>query len=73
MSGNEVSPITGILEEDKVYIDFGDHEGKSILEISDTMPDFYEFLIDKKNDGRCMIRRGKDKSFRLYMSHSERH
>ena len=30
-----VSPLTGILAEDQVFIDFGEHEGKSVLEISD--------------------------------------
>lgn len=64
----ELSPLTGIIEEDKVYVDFGEHEGKSILEVADTMPDFYDFLIDKKNSGRCAIRRSKDKCYRLYVS-----
>ena len=64
----EVSPITGIIEEDQVFIDFGDHEGKSILEIADTLPDYYEFLIDEKNDGNCTIRRSRDKIFRLYVT-----
>ena len=62
------SPLTGIIEEDRVFVDFGEHEGKSILEVADTLPDFYEFLIDKKNSGRCSIRRSKDKVFRLYVS-----
>ena len=64
----ELSPLTGIIEEDRVYIDFGEHEGKSILEVADTLPDFYGFLIDKKNDGKCAIRRSKDKCFRLHIS-----
>ncbi len=64
----ELSPITGIIEEDKVFIDFGEHEGKSVLEVADTMPDFYEFLIETKDSGRCMIRRSKDKLYRLYVS-----
>lgn len=67
-SPQEVSPLTGILEEDQVFIDFGEHEGKSILEISDTHPEFYDFLIEKKNDGRCTIRRSRDKIFRLYLA-----
>jgi hypothetical protein len=65
---SEISPLTGILEEDKVYVDFGEHEGKSILEIADTEPDFYDFLIEKKNTGFCAIKRIKDKSYRLYVS-----
>jgi hypothetical protein len=67
----EISPITGILAEDKVYVDFGEHEGKSILEIADTFPEFYEFLIEKKNIGQCTIRRSKDKSYKLYLSFVE--
>jgi hypothetical protein len=64
----ETSPITGILAEDKVYVDFGEHEGKSILEVCDTLPDFYEYLLERKNAGFCIIRRTKDKSFRLHVS-----
>ena len=48
MSTQEVSPLTGILAEDQVFIDFGEHEGKSILEVADTLPDYYDFLIEKK-------------------------
>lgn len=62
------SPLTGIIEEDQVFIDFGEHEGKSILEVADTLPDFYKYLIDKKDTGKCAIRRSKDKSYRLYLS-----
>jgi broad specificity phosphatase PhoE len=64
----EVSPVTGIIQEDHVFIDFGDHEGKSILEIADTLPEYYEYLIAKKNDGECTIKRSRDKIFRLYVS-----
>ncbi len=68
MAASDVSPLTGIIEEDKVYIDFGEHEGKSVLEIADTNPDFYHFLIETKEGGRCTIRRSKDKCYRLYVS-----
>jgi len=68
MAQQEISPLTGIIEEDKVYIDFGEHEGKSILEVADTLPDFYTYLIEKKDGGKCAIRRTKDKCFRLYIS-----
>jgi len=64
----EVSPVTGILAEDQVFIDFGEHEGKSILEVADTLPDYYDFLIDSKNEGQCMIRRSREKIFKLYVS-----
>lgn len=68
MSTQEVSPLTGILAEDQVFIDFGEHEGKSILEVADTLPDYYDFLLEKKEDGNCTIRRSKDKIFRLYVT-----
>ncbi|PIP91789.1 MAG: hypothetical protein COW01_05390 [Bdellovibrionales bacterium CG12_big_fil_rev_8_21_14_0_65_38_15] len=64
----EVSPVTGIIEEDQVFLDFGEHEGKSILELSDTDPEYYDYLIEKKNEGNCAIRRTKDKIFRMYMA-----
>jgi hypothetical protein len=63
----ELSPLTGIIEEDKVVIDFGEFEGKSVLEIADTKPDYYQFLIDQKETGNFSIRRTKDKIFRLYI------
>ena len=62
-----VSPLTGILAEETVVIDFGEHEGKSVLEIADTNPVFYQHLIDQKDDGNFSIRRTKDKIFRLYV------
>ena len=68
MATQETSPITGIIAEDKVFIDFGEHEGKSILEVADTLPNFYEYLIEEKTNGNCMIRRSKDKCYRLYVS-----
>ena len=68
MAQQEVSPLTGIIAEDRVYLDFGEHEGKSILEVADTLPDYYTYLVDKKREGQCAIRRSKDKSFRLYIS-----
>ncbi len=68
MATTDISPLTGIIAEELVYVDFGEHEGKSVLEIADTMPDFYEFLLESKEGGKCTIRRSKDKSFRLYVS-----
>jgi len=68
MATADVSPITGIIAEDLVYVDFGEHEGKSVLEIADTLPEFYDFLVESKDGGKCIIRRSKDKSFRLYVT-----
>ena len=64
----ENSRLTGIILEENVFVNFGEHEGKSVLEIADTLPDYYEYLIQKKNQGICTIRRANDKSFRLHMS-----
>ena len=61
------SPLTGIIEEDKVVIDFGEFEGKSVLEIADTRPEYYEFLMSQKELGNFAIRRTKDKIYRLYI------
>lgn len=66
----EQSPLTGIIEEDKVVIDFGEFEGKSVLEIADTRPEFYQFLLSQKESGNFSIRRSKDKIFRLYIHQS---
>lgn len=63
----DLSPLTGVIEEDKVVIDFGEFEGKSVLEIADTRPEFYQFLIEQKETGNFAIRRTKDKIFRLYV------
>jgi len=63
-----LSPLTGIFAEDRVYLDFGEHEGKSILEIADTYPDYYQYLLERKNNGMAYIRRSKDKNYRLYVS-----
>lgn len=67
MALKEVSPLTGILSEDSVVIDFGEHEGKSVLQINDENPDFYSFLISQREEGNFAIRRTKDKIFRLYV------
>lgn len=63
----EVSPLTGILSEDSVVIDFGEHEGKSVLQINDENPDFYSYLVTQREEGNFAIRRSKDKIFRLYV------
>jgi hypothetical protein len=68
MAQPATSPLTGIIEEDMVFLDFGEHEGKSVLEVADTLPDYYDYLLEEKNGGKCTIRRSKDKCFRLYVS-----
>jgi hypothetical protein len=64
------SPLTGIIEEDKVYIDFGEHEGKSVLEVADTHPEYYNYMISIKDKNPFYIKRSKDKLFRLYIKES---
>jgi len=70
MANIEESPLTGILKEENVYIDFGEHEGKSVLEIADTAPSFYTYLMDQKDVGNFAIRRDQNKLFRLYLTNT---
>jgi len=67
MSSNG-SPITGVIDENLVIIDFGKHEGKSILEVAEIDPDFYQRLASEKENGVFAIRRHRDKTFRLYVN-----
>lgn len=67
MSSNG-SPVTGIIDESQVIIDFGKYEGKSIQEIADLDPVFYEKLASEKENGVFAIRRHRDKTFRLYIN-----
>lgn len=62
------SPITGIIEEDQVIIDFGKYEGKTIKDVAELDPDFYSKLATEKENGIFAIRRHKDKTFRLYIN-----
>ncbi len=67
MSANG-SPITGIIDEDLVIIDFGKYEGKSVQELAELDPDFYQQLVTEKENGVFAIRRQRDKTFRLYVN-----
>ena len=67
MSANG-SPITGVIDENLVIIDFGKYEGKSVLEIAELDPDFYQRLASEKENGVFAIRRHRDKTFRLYVN-----
>jgi len=60
--------VTGIIDESQVIIDFGKYEGKSIQEIADLDPVFYEKLASEKENGVFAIRRHRDKTFRLYIN-----
>ncbi|MBI3535904.1 MAG: hypothetical protein HY072_10520 [Deltaproteobacteria bacterium] len=63
-----LSPVTGILEEHQVVIDFGKYAGKTISEVSELDPSFYKKLATEKENGIFAIRRHKDKTFRLYIN-----
>ena len=68
MSSNGNSPVTGIIDEKLVIIDFGKYEGKTVEEIAELDPQFYNRLATEKENGVFAIRRHRDKSFRLYVN-----
>ncbi len=67
MSSNG-SPVTGIIDEQLVVIDFGKYEGKTVLEIAELDRAFYDKLASEKENGVFAIRRHRDKTFRLYIN-----
>jgi hypothetical protein len=67
MSANG-SPVTGIIEENQVVIDFGKYEGKTVQQIAELDPAFYQRLAAEKESGVFAIRRHRDKTFRLYIN-----
>lgn len=62
----KLSPVTGILDEALVVLDYGPHEGKTVQQIASIDQGFYDELAKSKEAGNFMIRRQKDKTFRLY-------
>ena len=62
------SPITGVIDESNVILDFGKHEGLSVKEVAKLDPDFYDSLANEKGEGIYAIRRHRDKTFRLYLN-----
>lgn len=68
MSSAQGSPVTGIIDEKLVIIDFGKYEGKSVSEVADLDPPFYDRLVTEKESGIFAIRRHRDKTFRLYIN-----
>lgn len=63
-----VSPLTGVIEESDVIVDFGQYEGQSVSQVKNTDPDLYQQLVQAKESDNIAIRRNKDKTFRLYMN-----
>ncbi len=45
------SPVTGVIDESLVIIDFGKYEGKSVEEIAELDPLFYTRLASEKENG----------------------
>lgn len=62
------SPLTGIIDESMVIIDFGKYEGRTVRDIADLDPEFYGKLVSQKENGVFAIRRHRDKTFRLYVN-----
>jgi|LauGreDrversion4_2_1035121.scaffolds.fasta_scaffold387683_2 broad specificity phosphatase PhoE len=67
-SSSQGSPVTGIIDEKQVIIDFGKYEGRTVSEVAELDPEFYNRLASEKENGVFAIRRQKDKSFRLYVN-----
>lgn len=65
---NQQSPVTGVIDEELVIIDFGKYEGQNIKDISERDPEFYQKLVAEKENGAYAIRRNRDKTFRLYIN-----
>ncbi len=68
MSALASSPVTGVIDESLVIIDFGRYEGRTVRDIGEVDPSFYQQLATEKEKGIFAIRRHRDKSFRLYMN-----
>jgi hypothetical protein len=64
----ENSPITGVIDEANVIVDFGKYEGRTVRELAYLDPALYGALANEKNEGMISIRRHRDKSFRLYLN-----
>lgn len=63
-----MSPLTGVIEETDVIVDFGQYEGHSVSAVKAADPELYQQLVQEKEHDNIAIRRNKDKSFRLYMN-----
>lgn len=62
------SPLTGVIEEDNVIVDFGQYSGKTVSDVKVIDPDFFDQLIKEKESDNLAIRRHRDKTFRLYLN-----
>ena len=62
------SPVTGVIDESLVIVDFGKYEGRTVEEVAELDPSFYDKLASEKENGIFAIRRHRDKTFRLYIN-----
>ncbi|MGZ6468474.1 MAG: hypothetical protein ACXWQJ_14340 [Bdellovibrionota bacterium] len=65
---SNMSPLTGVIEESEVIVDFGQYSGQSVENVKNTDPELYQQLVHEKENDNIAIRRNKDKTFRLYMN-----
>ena len=63
-----MSPLTGVIEESDVIVEFGQFEGQTVSQVKNADPDLYQQLVQEKENDNIAIRRNKDKTFRLYMN-----
>jgi hypothetical protein len=63
-----VSPLTGVIEETDVIVDFGQFEGQPVSNLKNQDPDLYKQLVQEKENDNIAIRRNRDKTYRLYMN-----
>lgn len=62
------SPLTGIIDEKDVILEFGEFEGESVDNIHRNNPELYEQLVQEKEQDNIAIRRHRDRTFRLYQN-----
>ena len=60
MASKDLSPLTGVIAEDRVVIDFGEHIGKSVLQLNVDEHEYYDYLLEQKSEGNFFIKRNKD-------------
>jgi len=72
MSQSSFSPVTGILNEEEVILDYGEHAGLTVKQIQEVDPDYYDSLMNQKGSGVYAIKRESHidghKTFRLYLN-----
>ncbi|NUM88122.1 MAG: hypothetical protein HUU37_02865 [Bdellovibrionales bacterium] len=63
-----ISPLTGVIDENMVVVEFGQYEGHTVSQIKEIDPELYQQLVQEKEQDHVAIRRNRDKSYRLYMN-----